>query len=83
VILDTDEQGKIHEPEEYNYRLLAYTPRESIVPAFSESDPPETHQEMSAGLSQDSHVLGSYRLFQSKLSVKGGDIDPFVFLSNI
>jgi hypothetical protein len=50
VILDTDEQGNIQEPEEYNYRLLAYTPRENIIPDFTEFDPPQTHQERSAYL---------------------------------
>jgi hypothetical protein len=50
VMFDTDELGKIHEPEEYTYRLLAYTPRENIIPDFTGSHPPETHQERSAYL---------------------------------
>jgi hypothetical protein len=63
VILDTDEQGNIQEAEEYTYRLLAYTPRENIIPDFTESDPPKTHQQTTAYL--NSLFAMQYHLYLS------------------
>jgi hypothetical protein len=61
--LDTDEEGNIQEPEEYNYTLLAYTPRENIITDFFESDPPETPHEWSSYL--NSLFAMQYHLYLS------------------